>query len=197
MIEYTQTPPKANGHKNLFFHARYRILTQKLSPLFVLIPLLLKVSLECFFYILFYATTCKMCQQWRLKYSVWFYARNRILTQRLSLLFVLIPLLLIIYRFGALFHILLYALHCITFTCAISRVQTHRMLRLKQINHRLMFHFLSFSSKQSSAKGVIRRKSKLFRRRGSLFSWGHKSIISFQKYNMRGFCCIKPYTRLL
>ena len=58
-------------------------------------------------------------------------------------------------RFGALFHILLYALHCITFTCAISRVQTHRMLRLKQINHRLMFHFLSFSSKQSNAKGVI------------------------------------------
>ena len=187
MIEYTQTPLQANGHKNLFFHARYHIPTQTLSPLFVLIPL----------HLLLYATTCKMCQQWRLKYSVWFYARNRIPTQRLFFSTFCSNSSAFDSRFGALFHILLYALHCITFTCAISRVQTHRMLRLKQINHRLMFHYLSFSSKQSNAKGVIRCKSKLFRRRGSLFSWGHKPIISFQKYNMRGFCCIKPYTRLL
>ena len=91
--------------------------------------------------------------------------------------------------FGMLFHILLYAFQCITFTCAISPVETHRMLRLEQINYRLMSHFLSFSPKQSNAKGVVRCKSKLFRRCDSFFFWGHKTIISFHKYNMRGFCC--------
>ena len=39
-------------------------------------------------------------------------------------------------KFGVLFHILLYALQCVTFTSAISPVETHRMLRLKQINYR-------------------------------------------------------------
>ena len=53
-----------------------------------------------------------------------------------------------------------------------------------------MFHFLSFSTKQRNAKGVVRCKSKLLHRVGSLFFWGNKTIISFQKYNMRGFCCI-------
>ena len=91
-------------------------------------------------------------------------------------------------RFGMLFHILLNVFQCITFTCAISPVETHRMLRLKQINYRLMSHFLSFSPKQSNAKGVVRCKSKLFHRCDSFFFWGHETIISFQKYNMRGFC---------
>ena len=42
--------------------------------------------------------------------------------------------------------------------CPITPVQTHRILRLKQINYRLMFHFLSFSPKQSNAKGVVKCK---------------------------------------
>ena len=70
-------------------------------------------------------------------------------------------------RFGVLFHILLYAFQCITFTSAIAPVETHRMLSLKQINYCLMFHFLSFSPTQSNAKGVIRCKPKLFRRCGT------------------------------
>ena len=92
-------------------------------------------------------------------------------------------------RFGMLFHILLYVFQCKTFTCAISPVETQRILRLKQINYRLMSHFLSFSPKQSNSKGVVRCNSKLFHRCDSFFFWGHKTIISFQKYNMRGFCC--------
>ena len=186
MIEYTQTPLQANGHKNLFFsrkipytHANtFSAFCSNSSAFIVVCNYVQNVSAM---------TSEVFCLVLRKKpytdaetFST--FCSNSSAFDN---------------RFGALFHILLYALHCITFTCAISRVQTHRMLRLKQINHRLMFHYLSFSSKQSNAKGVIRCKSKLFRRRGSLFSWGHKPIISFQKYNMRGFCCIKPYTRLL
>ena len=95
-------------------------------------------------------------------------------------------------RFGVLFHILLYAFQCITFTSAIAPVETQRMLSLKQINYCLMFHFLSFSPTQSNAKGVIRCKPKLFRRCGTFVFWWQKTIliIYFQIYDMRGFCGI-------